>query len=387
MSLRHAMSSLECIPDDKKDWHPGSNRQVLDLVHPSLYCLRIGRSVVRNPTTGTLRRCTWRKYRAYRQDFIEYLRLGEYHSEDEYKRIWQSYNSEDEDEDENMAEEQQRQAEALYGTWREERLTNLTSRNFQWLPTDFTVSEMGEAACRGYINNLHPIEHRPLYSTITSVFQRFLPMFEKVLSDAVSPFPPRVIDVNPMRWYSHLPPTPEGSEGSEKGDEEEQSDEEEEEEEDTGPGRGHDPLIPDPPIFEPPRTENSTVISLNGRTLQVIVKLANIVLTPANPKYPGGSWHVEGMVNERIVATGIYYYACENITESRLAFRGTFGTDSSEAMYQYGDQNGWEYAFGYTKGDFLHQELGHIVAAEDVCVAFPNLWQHRVEPFELSTLR
>jgi glutathionyl-hydroquinone reductase len=33
--------------------------------------------------------------------------------------------------------------------------------------------------------------------------------------------------------------------------------------------------------------------SLRGRTIQCIVKLANIHLTPDNPKYKGGSWHVE----------------------------------------------------------------------------------------------
>lgn len=63
-------------------------------------------------------------------------------------------------------------------------------------------------------------------------------------------------------------------------------------------------------------------VSLRGRTLQVIVKLADIVLTPEKPEYPGGKWHVEGMVNcampeqitkrilgmnnEAIVATFIY---------------------------------------------------------------------------------
>lgn len=31
-----------------------------------------------------------------------------------------------------------------------------------------------------------------------------------------------------------------------------------------------------------------------GRPLQIIVKLANIELTPEKPKYNGGSWHVEG---------------------------------------------------------------------------------------------
>jgi hypothetical protein len=35
-------------------------------------------------------------------------------------------------------------------------------------------------------------------------------------------------------------------------------------------------------------------VNLAGSKIQVIVKLANIVLTPERPKYPGGSWHVEG---------------------------------------------------------------------------------------------
>jgi hypothetical protein len=48
--------------------------------------------------------------------------------------------------------------------------------------------------------------------------------------------------------------------------------------------------------------------------LQVIVKLASIELTLDNPRYLGWSWHVEGMKNEHIVATSIYYYDAENTT-------------------------------------------------------------------------
>ncbi|GMF26362.1 unnamed protein product [Phytophthora lilii] len=36
---------LENVPDDKKDWHPHSNRQVLDLVHPSLFCCVFGQTM------------------------------------------------------------------------------------------------------------------------------------------------------------------------------------------------------------------------------------------------------------------------------------------------------------------------------------------------------
>ena len=46
-----------------------------------------------------------------------------------------------------------------------------------------------------------------------------------------------------------------------------------------GPFKGH----PDPPV-----------VDLKGKTVQVIVKLANIVLAPGAPSYEGGSWHIEG---------------------------------------------------------------------------------------------
>lgn len=58
---------------------------------------------------------------------------------------------------------------------------------------------------------------------------------------------------------------------------------------------------------------------------QVITKLASIHLTPEKPRYDGGAWHVEGMVDDGIVATGIHYFDQENIKEddndSALAFR------------------------------------------------------------------
>ncbi|KAI0704792.1 hypothetical protein C8Q76DRAFT_861189 [Earliella scabrosa] len=241
------------------------------------------------------------------------------------------------------------------------------SYDYQWLPTVFAVSPTSTVECQGYINNVHPIKHKSLYPVLTSILERFVPMFERVLSYAMSPEPPRVIEVEPLEWYD---------------------------EENAASGRGwlgypregSVPLITEPPPFQPPNTEARVDVSLKGRSLQVIVKLANIVLTPEKPKYPGGAWHVEGMVNERIVATGLYYYACENITESRLAFRTQVGKDPEgyDERYLQNDDSGYLHAFGYSNNGMMNQDLGHVVALEDKCVAFPNLWQHRVQPFELE---
>jgi len=76
------------------------------------------------------------------------------------------------------------------------------------------------------------------------------------------------------------------------------------------------------PYFEkvvtPPGTRR--FVSLRNRRLQVIVKAANYELMPGQ-SYEGG-WHVEGMLHERIIATGIVYYAASvNMRGEGLAFR------------------------------------------------------------------
>ncbi len=43
-ALKAAVAPLEDIPEHIKDWHPGSDGKVLDLVHPSLYPLVYGLS-------------------------------------------------------------------------------------------------------------------------------------------------------------------------------------------------------------------------------------------------------------------------------------------------------------------------------------------------------
>jgi Protein of unknown function (DUF4246) len=48
------------------------------------------------------------------------------------------------------------------------------------------------------------------------------------------------------------------------------------------------------PLREPKKLSLHERFGKHG--LQVIVKLANIELTPENPKYHGGVWHVEGQM-------------------------------------------------------------------------------------------
>lgn len=121
---------------------------------------------------------------------------------------------------------------------------------------------------------------------------------------------------------------------------------------------------------------------------QVIVKLADTVLTPESPKFPSGSWHLEGLPHEKIIATGIYYYEMTNITANYLNFRSVI-TDPAIIDYP---QDGFKYVqthYGFTGpiGRNTNQgtviDLGRIETKENMCLVFPNFLQHQVSKFEL----
>ncbi|MFD6418404.1 DUF4246 family protein, partial [Streptomyces sp. NPDC060194] len=121
-------------------------------------------------------------------------------------------------------------------------------------------------------------------------------------------------------------------------------------------------------------------VDLRGRRLQVIVKLATIHLTPEKPEYAGGAWHVEGMLNERIVSTAIHYWDSENITESRLGFR----TALDDPEYEQNDDDGVREVYGLQDEDALNQVLGSAATPAGRSLAFPNVLQHRVGSFRLA---
>ena len=243
------MSPLEAVPDSEKDWHPGSDGLVLDLVHPSLYPVVYGRTMgkVSDSDTATI------------------LAPPEFKGAD----------------------------------------PKFVSERFQWLPSDFSVDADGMVTLTSpYINNVHPIRHKELYSVIPRVLQHALPMFERVLSDLLRPLLPMRIATS-SRGYG-------GEETAdciwEDGIPYPNSSSEEEYEEDPD-------LWFEKCKFNAPEAREkydgdlmvmNDRISLKGRTLQVIVKLANIILTPEKPEYPGGKWHVEGWLQPYFVRKGWY---------------------------------------------------------------------------------
>ncbi|KAF8601401.1 hypothetical protein BDV93DRAFT_608140 [Ceratobasidium sp. AG-I] len=329
------VSKLENVPASEKDWHPRSNGQVLDLVHPSLYPILYGRTL--------------------------------------------AYPDDSDDRDPSMLEvipiPPLSPTDTNPGWYRRRDPNYHISLRFQWLPTDFQVSEDGKSVkSLGYINNLHPDEHAELHKTIEELVGMYIPLFEHTLTDSI--------------YRNHvIPDRVSNSYGAEDPDssEPDYEDFEDRDEYDSACDEWDKRrIIHAPDIihdYVPGSLEKRKVwYGLAGKKIQVIVKLANIYLTPESPEYTGGSWHVEGMSNESIVVSGIYYYEQENISESYLAFRTAVLQPED---YGQDDSRGCLLTWGVDRDDPCVQHLGSVATSQHRCIAFPNTYQHQVSPFEL----
>ncbi|KAL3479078.1 hypothetical protein BJX99DRAFT_255854 [Aspergillus californicus] len=325
--LQTAVRPLEMT---KKDYHPGSDEKVVDLVHPSLFPVIYGRSRILPDQLMDLDTC-----------------LGH-------------------------VGEGQLLPTPSGGGWDQGGINDhCYSKKFQWMPCDIEFGENGNCRIVSYINNLHPQKHRPLYQVIEKIVSQIVPLWSVTLSN---------IDNNKHRIEYDVVKYHHPDEGNVPWDEYE---------------RDRTIVQPEPREFNPKVITPSDEVDLQkefaAEGLQVIVKLANIELTPEKPDYDGGSWHIEGALNERICATAIYYYDSENITDSSLAFRQrAYREDFNEISYEQDRFEFLQEVFGF--GDDVHgrnacqatQDIGGISTREGRLLTFPNILQHRVSPFALA---
>lgn len=153
--------------------------------------------------------------------------------------------------------------------------------------------------------------------------------------------------------------------------------------------RTREPLQPRPPGFVAwdygVQPGNSLRERFDG--LQIIVKMSSIELTPEKPSFPPGGWHVEGQMNEHIIGTALYYLDSENVTSSHLHFRMQT-LEEQEDLHAGQDAYGWlERVYGTRlalgDGNACIQNYGSVETRPGRLLAFPNVFQHRVSPFEL----
>ncbi|KAL1408398.1 hypothetical protein Q8F55_005210 [Vanrija albida] len=270
--LLEALTPFSNIPEDEKDWHPGSHGTVNVLINPSLFPLVYGRTRLVTDRDIHVDSCL----ASYGLGNCISVALEDAHP----------------------------------------HLDTEFSRRFQWLPANVDVGS-GKARIVSYINNLHPVKHRDLYGVVEELIDAALPMWSAVYG--------RVMDWS-ERW----------------------------------------------PILGFSRRAIKAKDRQEKRKRLVIVQFTNIELTPEKPEYHGGKWHVEGLINERICATALYYYDVDNVTPSRLSF------GSTNPWYPHNAPN-----YNKEEDGQGHLDLGSVQTREGRLLAFPNVFLHKVEPFEL----
>ena len=385
----------------EKDWHPNSNEQVLNQIHPSLFPLVYGRTRVLETGSVDLHNCV----KACGQGCI--APSGQHVEDDrpaQEGRFGDLYNA---------------------GHW---------SIRFQWLPCEVKfVGDTGtEVRIASYINNLHPDPNKALYTMVEKLVGKSIPLWNATLITPDHPLcgrtSPRIhitkVESDPAampEWSWNISARPKGDEQSLEQvrqylalpdaagidhdkigpvDEYYLSDKWETLDDCHGAvawkfRRIRKILHPEPGFsikYKDWKAGNDDHHSLHlerdfrDRGLQVIVKLASIELTPEKPHYAGGSWHLEGMLNEHIVGTSIYYYDVENVTESRIRFRQEANLEIDPGNYEQDDHGPFSEVFGTDKlgAEPAIQELGSIATPHGRLLCFPNTLQHKVEPFQLA---
>ncbi|KAG9024291.1 hypothetical protein FS837_005421 [Tulasnella sp. UAMH 9824] len=127
--LIRAAGVLENVPDEEKDWHSRYSDQVLNLVHPSLFCAVYDRTPCWNDSKNS---------RVLKPLTAHYKGMA----------FW-AYSS-----------------------------------KFAWIPTDFQLGMNGApATALGYINNVHPDQNKDLVTALESLVGRFTLLWDRVLTD------------------------------------------------------------------------------------------------------------------------------------------------------------------------------------------------------------
>ncbi|KAF9060538.1 hypothetical protein BDP27DRAFT_1370453 [Rhodocollybia butyracea] len=268
---------------EPRDFHSGSFGKVQDLIHPSLFpyiagTTPVSSSDVKLPSVGTDNK------------FDTWL----------YAHISSTY-------PENMVS------------------------SYAWIPSIFSISP-DRKYCHNdsYINGLGTREQYPgLFTVIEKLFLLALPHFERTLKESNTYWPedsPSGLSSDGARVENLLGENQQDKNGIQR----ETSGSKVQLEQDI---RQEDCIKE---TFYDLGDEFSVSEMYKGKDMKVIVKAANYILKPGQDYE--GSWHMEGMPHERIVASVIYYYDTDGpIQDEGLSFRFFFSGD-----FEFDYPSDWE---------------------------------------------
>ncbi|KAL8751120.1 MAG: hypothetical protein Q9184_006171 [Pyrenodesmia sp. 2 TL-2023] len=169
----------------------------------------------------------------------------------------------------------------LNDTW-SYKITNAFSVRYQWLPCDISFEdETGKARITSYINNVHPIVDREVYTVANELLSAFIPMLNSTLMAVKTPqlFYPRT-DPEKRTSREDLPDP------------------------DPGPYQSLESRVRSVNLTEDGKLPTSVRVDLQKEFwdigIQAVIQVSSIDLDQERPDHPGEDWHVQGQVVSNI---------------------------------------------------------------------------------------
>ncbi|KAI4140063.1 MAG: hypothetical protein LQ341_003980, partial [Variospora aurantia] len=206
-----------------------------------------------------------------------------------------------------------------------------------------------------YINNVHPVRDQEFYAVSNELLSAFIPMLNSTLMHVKTPqlFNPRI---DPEKRISHKNlPDPE-----------------------PGSYRSCESRITSVHLTADGELPTQVRVDLQKEFwdigIQAIIEVSSIDLDEERPKFPGEEWHVQGLLNERICASVVYCYDCDNISEASISFRHRCSTEDLMSLNTLTrTTKETEDIYGVEDLKPAVQEQGSVAIREGRAISFPNM--------------
>lgn len=200
------------------------------------------------------------------------------------------------------------------------------SSKYQWLPSEFKINKDGKCSIHTYINNL-PLSETKMYSCIEQLFETVLPEFEKSWSYA-----------NSVKIFYK---------------------------DENINGSAQTKLVEH---------------SLKNKTLQVITKIVQVKLD-GKETLPG-SWHVEGMSHENIVATASCTLDMSMEFDATLYFKRMYYEEEAGYLLMSTPQYPPSPVYDLYYNNLV--PVGKTSITDGSLIVFPNSFVHKVDMINTS---
>mmetsp|Transcript_5051 Transcript_5051/g.9020 ORF Transcript_5051/g.9020 Transcript_5051/m.9020 type:complete len:599 (-) Transcript_5051:191-1987(-) len=264
-----------------KDYHPGSNGMVRDLVHPALYAYRHGETKVLPGVDAS---------RLFRPKFKSMNPNVEGENPGEFDRFLRPYEPSD----------------------------------FQWLPSNVSISHDNTVTFTSEINGLRPQEdYKDLYDSLASLLASFMPKLEAVFH------------------YVQTVQFPASDDS-----------------------------------YEELEIDTHNMKRRKLSNLQVIPKIVDYELAPGETYE--GVWHIEGMAHEHIVATCLYILERDSCIEGgEIQFKRAWTTNEADSFMEEVGQCSDDLTKDRIENGLM--PLGSVGTPQGRMVVFPNTHVHKVQ--------